>query len=148
MESKQRVTFYDLEAELEAKKNKENIGMPLSTEFDIPTAIETVWTAYKSSSHANIASFDGPTSAWSVIDIRGQFVAVPKTVNDNNRGTIFAIDFYKNNYLGSTLNATVKLDHQPCCIFYYKNFLFVGTSHPTPSIHVLDGHLFMQTARI
>ena len=122
--------------------------MPKNTEFDIPTAIEALWLGQKASNHKSIASFDSPAAAWSVTNIRDQFVAVPKVINDNMRGNIFAVDFYKNNYMGSTLNATVKLDHQPSCIYYFKNYLFVGACQPTPVIHVLDGHLFMQSIQI
>ena len=39
----QKVTFADLEAEQHEKNKNSNIVMPLNTEFDIPTAIETLW---------------------------------------------------------------------------------------------------------
>ena len=60
--------------------------------------------------------------------MRNEFIAVPKTISDSLRGTIFAIDFYKNNHLGATLNASVTLDHQPSCFYYHKNLLFIGAS--------------------
>ena len=122
--------------------------MPKNTEFDIPTAIETLWIKMRKNENKNIASFESPAAAWSVTDIRGQFIIVPKMINDNMRGNIFAIDFYKNNYMGGSLNATVKIDNQPDCIYHFKNYVFVAASRPSPMIHVLDGSLFMQTVRV
>ena len=69
-EKKQKhVTFAELETEHKEKENK--ITMPLNTEFDIPTAIETLWLGKKASTHACIAAFESPAAAWSVTDIRG-----------------------------------------------------------------------------
>ena len=87
-------------------------------------------------------------AAWSVTNIRNEFIAVPKTINDTFRGTLFAIDFYKSTNIGGSLNATITMDQQPSCFYYHKNLLFIGASQPAPVINILDGHLFIKLAKI
>ena len=67
-EKPKTVKFSDLEAESKAKINS---TLPKNTEFDIPTAIETLWIKQRKNENKNIASFEGPAAAWSVTDVRG-----------------------------------------------------------------------------
>ena len=67
-EKQKTVKFSDLEAESKAKVVS---VLPKNTEFDIPTAIETLWIKQRKNENKNIASFEGPAAAWSVTDVSG-----------------------------------------------------------------------------